>query len=170
MIIIAGNTATNGIKCVEESAMCYGTLGVSRDLCRSAIAVETRTCFRNSWVWSVFSGGSQACKRPGSTTMRKDSDTREEKMELSSYPSVEGWNSRCRSRTQSFVFVVLLGLLELNSTVRLTLLILLLAGLFSHLYLKKIVIYIYIYLIHIFFKNPSHYHLTKNLRNRVIEN
>lgn len=68
-----------------------------------------------------------------------------------SYPSVEGWNSRCRSRTQSFVFVVLLGLLELNSTVRLTLLILLLAGLFSHLYLKEIVIYIYIYLIHIYF-------------------
>lgn len=87
-----------------------------------------------------------------------------------SYPSVEGWNSRCRSHTQSFVFVVLLGLLALNSTVRFTLLILLLVGLFSHLYLKEFVIYIYIYLIHIFFKNPSHYHLTKNLRNRVREN
>lgn len=90
MIIIAGNTATNGIKYVEESAMCYGTLGVYGDLCRSDIAVETRTCFHSSWVWSVFSGGSQACKRPESTTMRKDSDTREEKMELYHLLSLSG--------------------------------------------------------------------------------
>lgn len=152
MIIIAGNTATNGIKCVEESAMCYGTLGVYGELCRSAIAVETRTCFHNSWVWSVFSGGSQACKRPGSTTMKKDSDTREEKMELSSYPSVEGWNSRCRSRTQSFVFVVLLGLLELNSTVRLTLLILTCWSVFSPIFKGNCDIYLYLFNTYIFLK------------------